>query len=112
MLAGPHLGGRRGRAAFGLGAFGQDGIERLAIRQHSEPSADSPETTRALVELPDVRPLMLRGRSYSAKRDVPALVEDVLEAQREAPIVQVSEDNSTSEPASTPWPPPASAPRP
>ncbi len=30
-------------------------------RQRVEPTADSPETTRVLLNLPDVQPAMLRG---------------------------------------------------
>ena len=94
-------------SAVRLTAVGEDVlVEHLVVdeRQRSEPSADSPETTRALVELSDVRPLMLRGAGplVLGERDVPALVEDVLEAQREAPIVLVSVDNSTREPLVNP----------
>jgi len=94
-------------SAVRLTAVGEDVlVEHLVVdeRQRSEPSADSPETTRALVELPDVRPLMLRGAGplVLGERDVPALVEDVLKAQREAPIVLVSVDNSTREPLVNP----------
>jgi hypothetical protein len=77
-------------------------VEHLVVdeRPRSEPSADSPETTRVLVELPGVRPSMLRGGRplVLGEREVPALVEDALEAQREVPIVLVSVDNATREP--------------
>jgi len=74
-------------SAVRLTAVGEDVlVEHLVVdeRQRSEPSADSPETTRALVELSDVRPLMLRGAGplVLGERDVPALVEDVLDAAR------------------------------
>ena len=94
-------------SAVRLTAVGQDVlVEHLVVdeRQRSEPSADSPETTRALLELPDMRPVMLRGVGplVLGERDVPALVEDVLESQREAPIVLVSVDNTTREPLVSP----------
>ena len=79
-------------------------VEHLVVvddqRQHGEPSADSPETTRMLVGLPNVRPAMLRGLAPAVvgERDVPALVADALVPHREAPIVLVSVDNSTREP--------------
>ena len=79
-------------------------VEHLIVnedtRQHVEPTADSPETTRALLELPDVQPAMLRGVApvVLGERDVPALVVDALETRREAPIILVSVDNGTHEP--------------
>lgn len=79
-------------------------VEHLVVnedqRQHPDPSADSPETTRLLVDLPSVRPTMLRGVAPRVlnERDVPALVDDALMPQREAPIVLVSVDNATREP--------------
>jgi hypothetical protein len=79
-------------------------VEHLIVNedthQHVEPTADSPETTRALLELPDVQPAMLRGVApvVLGERDVPALVVDALEPRREAPIILVSVDNGTHEP--------------
>ncbi|MBL9104952.1 MAG: hypothetical protein JNL82_28665 [Myxococcales bacterium] len=78
-------------------------VEHLVVneqQQPGEPSADSPETTRMLVDLPDVRPAMLRGFAPSVvgERDVPELVDRALVPDREVPIVLVSVDNSTREP--------------
>jgi hypothetical protein len=79
-------------------------VEHLIVnedgRQHVEPTADSPETTRVLLDLPDVQPAMLRGVApvVLGEREVPALVVDVLEPRREAPIILVSVDNATREP--------------
>ena len=90
-------------SAVRLSAGGGDVlVEHLVVdeRPRSEPSADSPETTRMLVELPDVRPSMLRGGRPLGlgEREVPARVEDALDSQREVPIVLVSVDNATREP--------------
>ena len=79
-------------------------VEHLVIdedqRRQPEPSADSPETTRVILALPDVEPAMLRGvvPVVLSEREVPALVADALEPHREAPIVLVSVDNTTREP--------------
>ena len=79
-------------------------VEHLVVnedaRPHVEPTADSPETTRLLLDLPDVQPAMLRGVAPAVlgEREVPALVVDVLEPRREAPIILVSVDNATREP--------------
>jgi hypothetical protein len=79
-------------------------VEHLIVdedaRQHVEPTADSPETTRVLLDLSDVQPAMLRGVApvVLGEREVPALVVDVLEPRREAPIILVSVDNTTREP--------------
>jgi hypothetical protein len=79
-------------------------VEHLVVdedqRPHPEPSADSPETTRMILELPGVQPAMLRGVGpvVLGEREVPALVADALEPHREAPIVLISVDNATREP--------------
>jgi len=79
-------------------------VEHLIVdedaRPRFEPTADSPETTRVLVDLPDVQPAMLRGVEPVVldEREVPALVVDVLEPRRDAPIILVSVDNATREP--------------
>lgn len=79
-------------------------VEHLVVdedqRLHPEPSADSPETTRMILELPGVQPAMLRGVGpvVLGEREVPALVADALEPHREAPIVLISVDNATREP--------------
>jgi hypothetical protein len=79
-------------------------VEHLVVdedqRLHPESSADSPETTRAILELPGVQPAMLRGVGpvVLGEREVPALVADALEPHREAPIVLISVDNATREP--------------
>lgn len=85
-------------------------VEHLVVseqQQPGEPSADSPETTRMLVDLPDVRPAMLRGFAPGVvgERDVPELVDRALVPDREAPIVLVSVDNSTREPLLDPLDP-------
>ncbi|MBA3548117.1 MAG: hypothetical protein H0T76_16670 [Nannocystis sp.] len=83
-------------------------VEHLVVeevqRGYSEPSADSPETTRVILEMPGVRPVMLRGVAPVAlgEREVPALIADALDPRREAPIVLVSVDNSTREPLVSP----------
>jgi hypothetical protein len=83
-------------------------VEHLVVDEHqrgySEPSADSPETTRVILDLPGVRPAMLRGVSPAAlgEREVPALIADALDPQREAPIVLISVDNATREPLVSP----------
>ncbi len=79
-------------------------VEHLIVnedaRQREEPTADSPETTRVLLDLPDVQPAMLRGVApvVLGEREVPALVVDALEPRREAPIILVSVDNATRQP--------------
>lgn len=79
-------------------------VEHLVVdedqRPHPEPSADSPETTHVILELPGVQPAMLRGVGpvVLGEREVPALVADALEPHREAPIVLISVDNTTREP--------------
>jgi hypothetical protein len=83
-------------------------VEHLVVDEHqrgySEPSADSPETTRVILDLPGVRPAMLRGVSPAAlgEREVPALIADALDPEREAPIVLISVDNATREPLVSP----------
>ena len=87
-------------SAMGDGAV----VEHLVIeedhRRQPEPSADSPETTRVILEMPGVQPAMLRGVApvVLSEREVPALVADALEPNREAPIVLISVDNTTREP--------------
>ena len=79
-------------------------VEHLVVdedqRPHPEPSADSPETTRLILELPGVKPAMLHGVGpvVLGEREVPGLVADSLEPHREAPIVLISVDNATREP--------------
>ena len=79
-------------------------VEHLVIdednRRQPEPSADSPETTRVILEMPGMQPAMLRGVApvVLSEREVPALVADALEPNREAPIVLISVDNTTREP--------------
>ena len=78
-------------------------VEHLVVdedqRRYPEPSAESPETTRVILELPGVQPAMLRGSGpvVLGEREVPALVADALEPHREAPIVLISVDNATRE---------------
>ena len=91
--------------AVRISATGDGGVvEHLVVdedlRQHPEPTAESPETTRAILELPGVQPAMLRGVGpvVLGEREVPALIADALEPHREAPIVLISVDNSTREP--------------
>ena len=79
-------------------------VEHLVVHEGpnlpADSSADSPETTRALIELPGVEPAMLRqfGPAVLGERDVPALVAEALAPGRPAPIVLVSVDNGTREP--------------
>lgn len=79
-------------------------VEHLVVHEvpslPADPSADSPETTRALIDLPGVEPAMLRqlGPTVLGERDVPGLVAEALAPRRPAPIVLVSVDNGTREP--------------
>jgi hypothetical protein len=83
-------------------------VEHLVVdevqRGYSEPAADAPETTRVILDMPGVQPAMLRSMVPVAlgEREVPALIADILEPRREAPIVMISVDNGTREPLVSP----------
>ena len=83
-------------------------VEHLVVdevqRGYSEPAADAPETTRVILDMPGVQPAMLRRIVPAAlgEREVPALIADILDPRRDAPIVLVSVDNATREPLVSP----------
>jgi hypothetical protein len=96
-------------SAVRISAIG-DGVlvEHLVVDEvqhgYSEPAADAPETTRVILEMPGVQPAMLRSIVPAAlgEREVPALIADILDPRRDAPIVLVSVDNATREPLVSP----------
>lgn len=91
-------------SAMGEGIVVEHVVVREGPRERLQPSADSPETVRAILEMPGVRPAALRGVTplVVGEREVPAIVADSLELHREAPIVLVSVDNATKEPLVSP----------
>ncbi|MEZ4448846.1 MAG: hypothetical protein R3B09_05135 [Nannocystaceae bacterium] len=118
------LGERGGRWVFRFSLPAEDGnrtsvvrisalndgvvVEHLVVREgpreRLQPSADSPETVRVILDMPGVKPAALRGAAplVVGERDVPAIVADALELHREAPLVLVSVDNATREPLVSP----------